>query len=94
MEITCIDALPADVWAYICNTLSNLEVCSLAASNKACWKFSCGKRSLKVELDADQDLQYRLASLLHFLTNRHKYMQVARELLSLLLVCLLKACEL
>ena len=84
-----MEAIPQDVWAFICKTLSNLDVCGLSASNKACWKFSCDKRSLKVGLDADQDLQYRLASLLHFLTSRRKYLQVARELLPLLLVCLL-----
>ena len=76
-SITGIDALPADVWLVISDALSNSDICNLSASNKACWKFSCDKRSLKVELDADEDLQYRLASLLHFLTSRRKHLQVS-----------------
>ena len=71
-----MDAIPADVWACIFQTLSNSEVCSLSASGRACWKVSCYKRSLKVDLDADENLQNRLASLLFFLTSRRKHLQV------------------
>ena len=75
-SITGIDALPADVWPVISQALSNSDICNLSSSNKAGWKFSCDKRSLKVELDADQNLQDRLASLLHYLTSRREYLQV------------------
>ena len=75
-SITGVEALPPDVWPCIFPMQSNLEVCSLSASSKACWQVSCYNRNLKIELDADENLQNRLASLLFFLTSRRKHLQV------------------
>ena len=71
-----MDVIPADVWACVFQRLSNWEFCSLSASSRAGWRASCDNRSLKVELDADENLQNRLASLLFFLTSRRKHLQV------------------
>ena len=56
--------------------LPNSALCSLSASNQACWRLSCYKRTLKVELDANQQLNVRLVSLLYFLTSRREHLEV------------------
>ena len=71
-----MDAIPADVWAQILEPLSNSALCSLSACSKACWQVSSYKRTLKLELDVNEQLHSRLASLLYFLTSRRKHLQV------------------
>ena len=97
-SITGMGAIPGDVWASIFQTLSNSEVCSLSASSRACWLASCDKRSLKVELDADENMQNRLASLLFFLTSRRKHLKVdairsSKESVTMLAVALIGGCS-
>ena len=71
-----MDAIPPELWPCVLGKLPNSALCSLSASNKACWRLSCYKRTLKVELDANQQLSSRLVSLLHFLTSRRKHLEV------------------
>lgn len=71
-----MDALPAELWPCIIEKLPNSALCSLSASNKACWRLSCYKRTLKVELQANQRLHSRLVSLLYFLTSRREHLGV------------------
>ena len=73
---TSMDAVPADVWPYVVHLLSNADVSNLAPCSKACWKVSCHKRFLRLELNADEQLQSRLVSLLYYLTSRRERLQV------------------
>ena len=71
-----MDAVSADVWANILDTLSNSAVCSLSACSRACRQVSGYKRTLKLELDVNRQLHSRLVSLLYFLTGRRTHLQV------------------
>ena len=79
-----MDALSADVWACVLETLSNSAICNLSACNKACRQISCYNRTLKLELDGNGELHSCLVSLLHFLTSRREHLQVC---------CVLKAAD-
>ena len=71
-----MDVIPAEVWSGIWDLLPNSAVCSLSGASKACWQLSCHKRTLKVELEANDKLHSRLVSLLYFLTSRRRDLQV------------------
>ena len=71
-----IDDLDSQLWPSIIEKLPNSALCSLAAANKACWQLSCHKRTLTLELTADDQLHSRLVSLLYFLTSRRGDLQV------------------
>ena len=73
-----MNAIPADVWPFILETLSNSAVCSLSACSKACRQVSCYRHTLKLELDTNQQeqLHSRLVSLLYYLTSRREHLQV------------------
>ena len=71
-----MDVITAELWPFIIEKLPNCALCSLSASNKACWQLSCYKRTLKVELEANQQLHSRLVSLLYFLTSRRRDLKV------------------
>ena len=74
-----MDAVPAELWHGILGQLPNYAVCSLAASNKACWQLSCHKRMLTLEVPANEQLHSRLVSLLNFLTSRREHLQVCLQ---------------
>ena len=73
---TSMGVLNPELWRSIVQKLPNSALCNLAASNKACWRLSCVKRTLKLELTANEQLHGRLVSLLYFLTSRRKHLQV------------------
>ena len=73
---TSMDAIPAELWPCVVGKLPNSALCSLSASNKACWQLSCHKRTLTLELTANEQLHSRLVSLLYFLTSRREHLQV------------------
>lgn len=75
-SLSSMEAISADVWPSILEMLSNSAFCSLSACSKACRQVSSYKRTLKLELDGEQQLHSRLVSLLCFLTNRRNGLQV------------------
>ena len=75
-HLGAMDAIPAEVWSSILEVLPNSAVCSLSGASRAHRQLSCLKRSLNVELDADEHLHSRLVSLLYFLTSRREHLQV------------------
>ena len=74
---TSMNAIPADVWPYILQELSHCDVINLTACTRACWQVS--KRTLKLELCANEQLHNRLVSLLYYLTSRRKRLQVCLQ---------------
>ena len=71
-----MDAIPAEVWSGILDLLPNSAVCSLSGASRVHRQLSCLKRTLNVELDANEHLHSRLVSLLYFLTSRREHLQV------------------
>ena len=76
---TSVDAVPADVWPYIVELLSNGDVSNLAACSKTYWQGSCHKHTLQLALPANKHLQRRLVSLLNYLTSRRECLQVSPQ---------------
>ena len=75
-QLKSMDAVSADVWAQVLETLSNSALCTLSACSRACRQVSSYKRTLKLELDVNRQLHSRLVSLLYFLTSRREHLQV------------------
>lgn len=73
---TSMDAIPAELWPCILESLPNSALCSLSASNKACWQLSCHKRTMILKLTTNKQLHSRLVSLLYFLTSRREHLKV------------------
>ena len=71
-----LDAVPADVWPFIVELLSDADISNLVLCSRAYRKVSCHKRFLRLELNANEQLQSRFVSLLYYLTSRRERLQV------------------